>query len=344
MQMVADARTLSPTAQEALRLRVVDTVENGMDKAEAARTFHVSRMAIHTWMKKKEKGGKSALRARRRGRPKAAGKLKPWQAAQTVRAIVGRCPDQLQLPFALWTREAVSQFIRRQWGVTLSVWTVGRLLKQWGLTPQKPARRAYEKNPAAVQRWLEEEYPVIKKKAQKEAAEIHWGDEMGVRSDHQSGTSYGRRGKTPVVLGTGKRFRCNMLSTLTNRGVLRFMLYRERFTATVFLRFLRRLIKTSGRKIFLIIDRHPVHRDRRVEQWAAQHKDEIRIFFLPGYSPELNPDEFLNHDVKENAVGRKRPKNLPELLHNLRSILRRRQCNPETVQRYFLVPTVRYAA
>ena len=344
MQTVTDARSLPAEAQEALRFRVVDAVESGMWKAEAARTFHVSRMAIHTWMVKKREGGKTALRSRKRGRPKAKGKLAPWQAAQTVRAIVGRCPDQLQLPFALWTREAVGTFIRQQWDVSLSVWTVGRLLQGWGLTPQKPLRRAYERDPAAVMRWLRKDYPAIRRKAQKEAAEIHWGDEMGVRSDHQSGTSYGRRGKTPAILGTGRRFTCNMLSTLTNRGVLRFMLYRERFTATVFLRFLRRLIRSSDRKVFLIIDRHPVHRDRKVKRWAEQHKDRITIFFLPGYSPDLNPDEFLNHDVKANAVGRKRPRSLLELLHNLRSALKKRQCNPEMVQRYFLAPTVLYAA
>jgi transposase len=344
MQTITDARSLSSDAQEALRLRVVDAVERGMRKAEAARTFHVSREAIRRWLAKNAIGGKRALRARKRGRPKAKGKLQPWHAAQTVRAIVGRCPDQLQLPFVLWTRGAVGALIERKWNVSLSVWTVGRMLRRWGLTPQKPLRRAYERNPAAVKRWLGEEYPEIRKRARREAAEIHWGDEMGVRSDHQSGTSYGRRGKTPAILGTGKRFRCNMLSTITNRGTLRFMLYRERFTAPVFLRFLRRLIKSSKRKVFLIIDRHPVHRDAKVERWIRQHRGNIVIFFLPGYSPDLNPDEFLNHDVKANAIGRKRPKTLPELLHNLRSILKLRQCNPEMVRRYFHAPTVRYAA
>jgi transposase len=344
MQTVTDARSLSPDAQEALRLRVVRAVESGMKKVEAAEKFCVTRQAIHNWMTAKKESGIRSLRAKQQGRPRSRCKLEPWQAAQTVRAIVGKGPEQMQLPFTLWTREAVQLFIKKKWKVSLSVWTVGRLLRQWGLTPQKPVRRAYERNDTAVQQWLREEYPLIQRKALAEGAEIQWGDEMGVRSDHQSGTSYGRKGKTPVALGTGKRFKCNMISTITNRGKLRFMLYRERFTADVFIRFLRRLIDGMDRKIFLIIDRHPTHVARKTKKWLEAHTDSIEVFFLPGYSPDLNPDEFLNHDIKVNAVAKKRPRNLTTLMRNLRSALMKRQKNPEMVQAYFRAPTVRYAA
>jgi len=319
MNKKLDARRLSPAAQEDLRRRVVRAVrEQGMAKAEAARTFGVSRASVHNWINAVARGGERALRARKRG-PKPHCRLAGHQAATVVRMIEDRCPDQLHLPFALWTREAVQQLIASRYDIQVSVWTVGRYLRRWGLTPQKPLRRAYEQDPAAVKRWLEEEYPAIGKQAKAEKAEIHWGDEMGLRSDHQVGTSYGRRGKTPVVAGTGRRFSCHMISAITNRGHLLFMVFKRRFTGEVFLRFLRRLVRQVGRKAFLIVDGHPVHRSRAVERWLEAHGEELRLFYLPWYSPELNPDELLNQDVKSNVVGRRRPQDQAEMVDGLRS-------------------------
>ena len=280
-----DARKLSPQALQELRYRAVRAVvEQGLQVAEACRTFGVGRTALHGWLAAYRGGGEKALRLKKRGR-KPESRLKGHQAATIVRLITDRCPDQLKLPFALWTREAVGQLIERRTGLRLSVWTVGRLLKRWGFTPQKPVRRAYERDPVAVRRWLEETYPTIRREAKAEKAEIHRGDEMGVRSDHQAGTTYGRRGQTPVVPGTGKRFGCNMISTITNRGRLAFMVFRERFTTEVFLRFLRRLIRQEGRKVYLIVDGHPVHRSKEVGEWLERHAERIRLFRLPGYSP-----------------------------------------------------------
>jgi len=258
--------------------------------------------------------------------------------------ITDRCPDQLKLPYALWTREAVQVFIRRRYGIDVSVWTVGRYLKRWGLTPQKPLRRAFEQDPETVQRWLQEEYPKIATAAKRENAQIHWGDEMGLRSDHQTGTTYGRRGQTPVIPGTGQRFRCNMISTITNRGQLAFMVFRERFTAPVFVRFLRRLVRHATQKVYLIVDGHPVHRSRLVKRWLAEHADVIRMFRLPPYSPDLNPDELLNQDVKSNALGRQRPGDLPELMGMVRTYLRSTQKRPDIVCSYFREDHVRYAS
>ncbi len=237
-----DARSLSAKAQEALRRLVVQAVREGLTQAEAARLFGVARGTVNGWMGLWEREGSPGLKAGRRGRPPCP-RLAPPQAATTVRLILSRCPDQLRLPFALWTREAVQQLLARRFGVHVSVWTVGRYLRAWGLTPQKPVRRAYEQNPAAVRRWLQKEYPAIRAQAKREKAEIHWGDEMGLRSDHQAGRSYGRRGQTPVVPGTGQRFRCNLISAITNRGRLAFMVFHQRFTAPVFLNFLRRLLR-----------------------------------------------------------------------------------------------------
>lgn len=339
-----DARKLPPEAQEDLRRRVVAAVRDGLGKSEAARTFGVARQSIHNWMTALEKGGRSALRARKRGPKKGSTLLAPHQAATVVRMVTASCPDQLRLPFALWTREAVCALARRRFGVAMSVWTAGRYLAAWGLTPQKPLRRAYERDPAAVKRWLEDEYPAIAARARREKAEIHWGDQMGLRSDHQTGTSYSKRGVTPVIPGTGQRFRCNMISTVTNRGTLAFMVFTESFTAAVMVRFLRRLTRHAGRKVFLIVDGHPVHRSATVRRWVADNAAKIDLFLLPSYSPDLNPDEFLNQDVKSNALGRRRPRDRREMIAGVRAYLRSTQRQPAIVQRYFNAESVRYAA
>lgn len=340
----SDARLLPPKSQEDLRRRVVTAVlEKGVSQVEAAQTFGVSRMSIHNWLRAVERGGRAALKARKRG-PKGGLTLAGHQAATVVRLIEDRCPDQLRLPFTLWTREAVGELIEERDGLRLSVWTVGRYLRHWGFTPQKPVRRAYERNPEAVRRWLEEEYPEIHRLAKAAGAEIYWGDEMGLRSDHQTGTSYGRRGHTPEIPGTGQRFGCNMVSAITNRGRLAFMVFKGRFTAPVMILFLGRLVRHTERKVFLILDGHPVHRARAVARWLAEHAEQIEMFLLPGYSPDLNPDELLNNNVKSNAVGRKRAKDQPELVENVRSYLRSTQRQPQIVMNYFQEEHVRYAA
>jgi transposase len=210
-------------------------------------------------------------------------------------------------------------------------------LQHWGFTPQKPLRRAYEQDPQAVQHWLEHDYPAIRRQARTERAQIHWGDEMGMRSDHQAGRSYGLKGHTPVIPGTGQRFGCNMISTVTNRGRLAFMVFKERFTGTVMIAFLRRLIKQNRQKVFLIIDGHPVHRSRQVKRWVYRNRKRIQLFYLPGYSPQLNPDELLNQDVKTNAVGRNRPQDQTEMMRQVRSYLRSTQHRPRIVKNYFTV-------
>jgi transposase len=338
-----DARSLSAEAQEVLRVRAVKAVLGGMNQTETGKLMEVARPTVARWLALYRKRGWRALKAGRRGRPKGAGRLKGWQAAMVVRLITDRTPEQLRMPFVLWTREAVQELIASRCHVCLSVWTVSRYLKRWGFTPQKPVRRAWEQNPKAVEHWLKEEYPAIRQQAKREGGEIHWGDEMGLRSDHQSGRSYGRKGHTPVIPGTGQRFGCNMISTVTNRGTLRFMVFKERFTNQVFIAFLERLIKSAKHKVFLITDGHPVHQARAVTKWLAAHRKAILMFLLPAYSPELNPDEMLNNDVKSNALGRRRPRHQDEMIEDVRGYLRSTQKRPDIVQSYFRAPSVQYA-
>jgi transposase len=340
-----DARSLSHSAQEALRQRVMRAIDGGMKQVEAVSVFGVSRAAIGKWKAAMRRGGGlRALKAKQKGRPPERSRLLGWQAALVVRTITDKTPDQLKMPFALWTREAVQAFVNKRFGITVSVWTVGRWLGRWGMTPQKPARRAWEQDPQAVRRWLEEEYPQVRREAKREGALIHWGDEMGLRSDHQAGTTYGRRGTTPVVPGTGQRWRCNMISALTNRGQLRFMVFKGRFDSRVFIDFMGRLIKTAGgQKIYLIVDSHPAHTSAAVKKWVRGREGQLRLIFLPPYSPQLNPDEFLNNDVKRNAVGQRRATSREDMIANVRGYLRSTQKHPDVVKRYFHAPTVQYA-
>ena len=278
-----DARKLPPKAQEALRFRAVHAVlEQGKTQEEVAQMLGVARTTVSYWLKLYRKGGEAALEVKKRGR-RTGGKLLGWQAATICNIIRDRCPDQVKLPFALWTREAVGQLIERKFGIKLSVWTVGRYLRRWGFTPQKPLKRAYEQNPKEVKAWLEKEYPKIRKKAREEGAEIWWGDETGIKSDHQAGKSWAPRGETPTVEVSGKRFRFNMISAINNRGKLRFMIFRERFTTDVFIEFLSRLLKSreKRRKIYLIVDNHRVHHAKRVKEWVEARKEEMEVYYLP---------------------------------------------------------------
>ncbi|WP_459943304.1 IS630 family transposase, partial [Deferrisoma palaeochoriense] len=201
------------------------------------------------------------------------------------RTITDKTPDQLKMPWALWTRRSIQEFIRRRWGLTMPVRTIGDYLKRWGFTPQKPLRRAYEQNPKAVEKWLHEEYPAIRARAKRENAEIHWGDETGIRSDSQHGRSYAPRGQTPEIRITVNRVSLNLISTITNQGKVRFMTYTGTMNSQTLIRFLRRLIKDADRKVFLILDNLRVHHSKPVKAWLAAHQEEIEVFYLPSYSP-----------------------------------------------------------
>lgn len=341
-----DSRSLDQAAQEILRIKSVKALIAGKSQTEVAEIFDLSLRSVNSWWKTYRSLGLPGLRKKSR-RPKSAdegGKLKGWQCSSIVRTIMSKTPDQVEFGFMLWTRDAVAELIKDRFKVRLSKWTVGRLLKQWGMSPQKPVKKAYQQQPEVVKEWLDKEYPRIARKAALEKAEIQWGDEMGVRSDDQIGRTYGKIGRTPVVKVSGQRFSCQMISTVSNRGTLRFMIFDGKFNANVCITFLKRLIKDAKRKIFLILDGHPVHKSKKIKSWIAANAAKISLFVLPAYSPELNPDELLNQDVKTNAVRKKRATNKEELKRNLVGYLLGRQKRPDLVRRYFEAKHVRYAA
>lgn len=338
-----DARSLPSQIQSKLRERAIELFLKKIPQVEIAERLGVTRQAVGNWVKAYKSNGRRALKPKPKGRPKGI-KLKPWQSAQVVKMIRNYFPDDIGLPFSLWTRDAVSALIKKRFNLTLSKWTVGRYLKNWGFSSQKPIRRAIEQNPYSIEKWLKDTYPRIQRQAKREKAEILWGDEMGLRSDHQTGKTYGIRGQTPVVKRTGKRFGCNMISAISNQGTMRFMVFRESFKVDVFIKFLRRLIRERTKRVFLIIDQHPVHKSKKTNKWLKQYERQIKVFFLPGYCPELNPDEFLNHDVKSQALSKHRPESQDEMLKCIVNHLRMRQKQPEVVKRFVNKIYAPYAA
>ena len=328
-----------------LRRTAVRLVAEGRSKAEVARVLSVSRETVSRWVKAQRAGGDRALDARRRGRRPGHTKLSQAEQRTIAGLVAGRNPDQLKLPGFLWTRALVRDLIAREVGVELSEDTVGRYLRVWGMSPQRPMRRAYEQSDEAVRRWLEVEYPAIVTRAYRQRAQILWADESGLRSEHSAGRTWAPVGQTPVTPGTGKRFRANLIAAISNTGTLRFRVFDQKFTGPVFLDFLKRLVRDNrGRKIMLILDGHPAHRARVVRDWVAANSELIELHFLPGYSPELNPAECLNQDVKTNALGKRRPVNVTELKADVRGFLRSCQRRPAKVARYFHERHVRYAA
>ena len=312
MTMKTDARKLDTATQAHLRRLVVKAVRGGMKQTDAARTYQVSLRAVRKWVGLAKGGGLRALKPGRRGRRPGEGRLDKSQAARIRALIVGKLPDQLKLPFYLWTRAAVASLIEREYAVQVSATTVGRYLKAWGMSPQKPVRRAYERNDAAIARWLAEDYPAIAREAKQEKATIYWGDEMGLRSDHLSGTSYAPLGQTPVVRATGQRFSCNVISAITHCGALAFMVFQGKFQNLVFIEFIKRLLKQATGKLYLIVDGHRVHKSLVARRFVANNASRLRLILLPSYCPELNPDELLSQDVKTNALGKSQPANKAE--------------------------------
>jgi transposase len=341
-----DFRSIGRAAQEALRRRAIVLVEqDGSSQAEAARAVGVQRQTVNLWLKRyREQGEDGLLDGRRVSGRQGKGALTAEQARQVRRWIADRTPDQLQLPFALWTSRAVRELIERRCGQRLGLSTVQLYLKRWGMTPQKPLTRATQRSPAAIAAWLARDYPAIARRARRERAVVYWGDETGISNQDQIGRSYAPRGRTPVVGRTAKRISQSMISAVSNRGLMRFMLYDGALDVVRFLTFLRRLIKDAAQKVFLIVDNLKVHHAKKVKDWAEDHRHAIELFYLPAYAPEHNPDEYLNNDVKQKLRQKLQPGSKDELIANTRAVMRAIQRSPARVRGYFRPDPVKYAA
>lgn len=340
-----DARTITGKALELLRKQAVRILKTGKTQADVAMLLGVTRVSVGVWWRAYQANPENGLKVKKRGRETGADcTLNETRAREIQQLICDKSPDQYKLDFALWTRKAVQGLIHQRFKIVMPVRTVGDYLKRWGFTPQKPAKRAYEQQPVAVKKWLDEEYPAIAQKAKVEQADIYWGDETGVRNDCQHGRSYAPKGQTPVLRLPAKRVSLNMISALSNKGKVRFMIYKENMTSQVLITFMRRLVKDAPRKVFLILDNLKVHHSHIVQEWLSEHNVQIEVFYLPSYSPELNPDEYLNCDLKDGVHSAPPSRTDKTLRERVTSHMRKLQKLPERIVKYFHHPQIAYAS
>jgi transposase len=341
-----DMRKLPAPAQEERRRQVVGLRQAGMTYDAIAAQVGLTRTGVFNICRRFAERGAAGLKSGRRGPEPGTGRYLDAAQEAAIRDLIRRhTPDELGLPFALWSRAAVRELIWRRCQVRLAARSTGTYLARWGFTAQKPIRRAYEQDPAAVRRWLRRDYPALVARARRARGVIFWGDETGLRSDDVRGRSYAPRGRTPVVRVCHKRAGLSLLSAVANKGALRWMVVEGAVKAPDLVRFLGRLVReAAGRKVFLILDRLKVHRARLTRDWLAAHRAEIEVVYLPSYSPELNPDEGVNADLKQ-AVPREPPaRSKPQLKRAVVSHMRSLSKRPKRIRAIFRHQQFRYAA
>ena len=341
----SDSRGLPGAVLNERRRRAVKLREAGVTVRETARQCELSTHTVVEAHKAFRQRGWAAVKVRRTGRPKGSGRqLSAEQERQVQWLIQDRTPDQLKMSYALWTRQAVRELIEARLGIRLTVRNTGKYLQRWGFTQQKPLKKAYEQSPAAVSKWLNETYPAIAQRAKQEKAEIQWGDETGLRSDDVRGRGYAPKGQTPVVRANAARQSLSVLSTVTNRGQMRWKVFSGALNAQILIRFLQRLTRQQKKKIFLIMDNLRVHHSKLLREWLQANAKKIEIFYLPSYSPELNPDELLNADLKHRVTNAAPARNKFALTRTAVGALRSIQKQPQRVKSYFSQKDVCYAA
>ena len=335
-----DGRKLGSKTLEEIRIRAVQRVQDGESPEKVIKALGFARACIYNWLARYRAGGWHALKSgKHTGRPK---KLGARQIAWLYKTVVGKDPFQLKFDFALWTRGIIAVVIRKQFGIKLSECSVGRLLRQLGLSCQKPLYRAYQQNEAAVEQWKQKEYPRIQKRAKKLGASIYFEDESGIRSDFHSGTTWAPKGRTPVIHVTGARFSLNMIGAISPRGELRFMVVKGSVASDQICEFLQRLMHNAPRPVFLIWDGHPTHKSKKVKDCINSYNGQLEVYTLPSYSPELNPAEQVWNNVKNHGVGRKKVFGPDQLKSLVIGQLRKLQKLPSIIMAFFRHPDCSY--
>jgi transposase len=338
-----DARKLDHATLEALRIRAVLRVQAGESPEVVSRNFGINRTTIYDWLAMYRRGGWGALKAKPvAGRPpKLEGKAMRWIYA----TVTQKNPLQLKFEFALWTRDMVAELIWKKYQIRLAPNSVGRLLAQLGITCQRPLARATQRDEAAISRWLAEEYPAIKAAAIKEKSEIYFGDAAHIRSDHHAGKSWGKKGVTPVISRTGARYGMSLLSAITAKGQMRFMIKEHgSVNSDVFIEFLKRLVAGAKRPIYLIVDRGTAHRSKKTRAFVESTKGRLRLFFLPPYAPDCNPDELVWKHLKADTVGRMSISSPADFKEKVTRSMRQLQNNPAKIISFYQKPSLKYAA
>jgi transposase len=335
-----DGRTLSHETSEAIRRMAVKRVHEGEKPSSVMKSFGLSRTAIYRWLKAEKLGGEAALKSRRAtGRPPMLSEI---QKAKVRTWICGKDPRQYGFDFGLWTRRIVVDLVEKKFKKKISVTAVGRLLYELDITPQKPLRRAYERDPAAIAKWKEEDYPKLKARAKRRGAEIFFIDEAGVRSDSALQRTWGARGKTPTVATSGQRQRVNAISAVNASGAFWYDVYTGKFNAPLFIEKLKAFMRCRRRPVFLVLDGHPAHRAKIVADYVQSLKGRLELHFLPGYAPDLNPDEFVWNHLRQNGVTKKPLKKNEQLKTRVEKDLACIKRSPRLVRSFFRAQSVAY--
>ena len=340
-----DGRKVNQETLKYLRERCITLRKNGKSNSEIAETLGLTPQTTSRWWRIYQESGKRALHPKKVGRPKGKGKvLTLGQEQHIIRLLIDKNPKELKFNFALWTRESVKALIDRELDMDMPISTVGHYLKQWEFTSKKPIKRAYERNDAKAKAWMKEEYPDIKKRAKADNADIWWGDETSCISLPHNLKGYAPKGDKVVLEHTAKKFRINMISAITNTGKSMFALYDEAINTDRFIDFLQKVIDSSQKKVYMILDNLRVHHAKIVKAWVEEHKEQIALFYLPAYSPDLNPDEYLNQDYKQSANRNSVPTTKKQLEANTIAYMESLSSNPDKVKNFFQAEAVRYAA
>jgi transposase len=338
--MKIDGRTLNHQSLEDIRRMAVRRVREGEKPSAVIASYGLCRTTIYKWLRAEAKGGEQALKARKAsGRPPV---LTQKQQMKVVGWLCGKDPRQYCFDFGLWTRQIVAELIERKFKKKLSVASVGRLLHAWGITPQKPLRRAYERDPEAVERWTRQEYPAIRKRAKRRGAQIFFLDEAGIRSDSPLGRTWSPRGWTPVVATSGQRQAVNAISAVNPRGAFWFEVFTGNLNAGRFVEFLKHFMKGRRKPVFLIVDRHTAHRAAATARYVQSLGGRLELHFLPGYAPDLNPDEFVWNQIRHKGVSKKPLRRNESLRERVRQDLTDIQNDPALVRSFFYAPSVAY--
>lgn len=343
--MRTNASKASAGEQYQIRKSIIRLLKKGKSGREVAKLLDVSEGHVSNTKKAYEQGGIDAIKLKPRGRRVGEQRiLSPEQEREIRQTIIDKDPEQLKIPGCMWTRNNIRELIRQKYGFILPLSTLGYYLSRWGFSVQRPEKRAYKQDEKKIEHWLDVEFPGISERAKAENAQIYFGDEVGVQNTANYAKGYALIGQTPVVRIESQKMKINMLSAIFNRGKLRFMLYKNNMNADKLIDFMRRLVRDTDKKVFLILDNLRIHHSKKVKAWLEKHRDKIEIFFLPPYAPEYNPTELLNGDLKRDIGNRAMPRSKNDVEHNMRSYMKSLQLKPINICAFFNAKSTAYAA
>lgn len=344
-ELKTNALNAGAKGQHEFRKTIIRMLKDGKQGKEIARELGVSEGHVSNVKKLYESGGAKALKPKKRGRPAGSYKvLTKAQEKEIQRIIIDKTPEQMRFKECMWTRNNIRMLIKEKYGIDIKLSTLGYYLSRWGFSVQRPVQRAYKQDAKKIDKWLNEEFPGITERAEAENADIFFGDETNIQNTPSYARGYAPKGQTPVIEKEAKKLKINMLSAISKRGKLHFVLYKDSMNAQKLIDFMGRLITDNKKKVFLVLDNLRVHHSKAVMAWVEEHKSRIELFYLPPYAPEYNPDELLNSDVKRNAGSMQSPRSQSELEINVNNRLNFLSAKPEHISSFFLAPFTKYAA